>query len=54
MLTLADVWLVPIVAYMRLTPEGAAILAAQPALTRWWEKIRVRPSVAATHYPKEG
>jgi glutathione S-transferase len=54
MLTLADVWLVPIVAYMRLTPEGAAILAGQPALTRWWEKIRVRPSVAATHYPKEG
>ena len=54
MYTLADVWLAPIVAYMRLTEEGAAMLAGAPALTRWWEKMAKRPSVVATRYPKEG
>jgi glutathione S-transferase len=54
MFTLADVWFAPIVAYMRLTPEGAAMLATAPVLTRWWNTIRTRPSVVATRYPKEG
>jgi glutathione S-transferase len=54
MFTLADVWLASIVAYMRLTQEGAAMLATAPVLTRWWDTIRARPSVVGTHYPKEG
>jgi glutathione S-transferase len=54
MFTLADAWLAPIVAYMRLTSEGAAMLAKVRVLTRWWEMLRVRPSVMATRYPKEG
>ncbi|MEX2200055.1 MAG: glutathione S-transferase family protein [Dongiaceae bacterium] len=54
MFTLADIWFAPIVAYTRLTKEGAAMLADTPLLTRWWEKVQVRPSVVATRYPKEG
>ena len=52
-LTLADLHAVPIVAYLRLTPEGKALIGAAPRIGRWWERMAARPSVAATRFRLE-
>ena len=46
-LTMADVHLVPHFNYFRHTPEGEAILADKPKLTRWFAQMCERPSVQA-------
>lgn len=52
--TLADLHAVPILAYFRLTPEGERLLAARPALGRWWDRMAGRASVRATRFEPEG
>lgn len=47
-LTLADLHLAPMMAYFTVAPEGAAALAAHPALRRWWQGMRAHPAMAAT------
>jgi glutathione S-transferase len=44
-LTLADLHGAPIFGYFTLVPESAALLGAQPRLSRWWARICARPSV---------
>jgi glutathione S-transferase len=51
--TLADAWLVSIVAYLWPVAEGATLLREFPALVRWWQTVADLPSVTATRYPKE-
>ncbi|WP_137179651.1 glutathione S-transferase family protein [Roseomonas sp. AR75] len=51
--TLADLHLVPVVDYLRMTKEGGAAFAARPKLSAWWEKMNARPSVVKTR-PKLG
>jgi glutathione S-transferase len=51
--TLADLHLVPVVDYLRMTKEGGAAFAAKPKLSAWWEKMSARPSVVKTR-PKLG
>jgi glutathione S-transferase len=48
--TLADLWLGPMIDYFVKTPEGAAIFKTVPALTAWWQRMSSRPSMAATPY----
>lgn len=50
---LADLHAIPIFAYFLLTPEGRGIMGEHPALSAWWDKVRARPSVAATRFPAE-
>jgi glutathione S-transferase len=50
---LAEAHLVPILAYFSLAAEGASLLAARPALARWWARIRLHPHVLATRFPAE-
>lgn len=52
-LTLADLHAVPILAYLRLTPEGQELIDTEPSLIRWLELVSARPSVAATRSPLE-
>jgi glutathione S-transferase len=52
-LTLADLHFVPIFAYLRLTPEGRSLIGAAPAISRWWDAVSARPSVAATRFRPE-
>lgn len=52
--SLADIHLAPIVAYVRMTPEGDAMLRDRPTLAAWWERIAQRPSITATRSPLEG
>lgn len=51
--TLADIHLAPVLAYLRQTPEGRAMLERRPALAAWWEKAGRQPSVVATRSPLE-
>ncbi|HEX3474075.1 MAG TPA: glutathione S-transferase family protein [Kofleriaceae bacterium] len=43
----ADLYLVPIIFYLKLTPEGE-LLAPHKGLTAWWEAMTDRKSVKAT------
>lgn len=52
-LTLADLHFVPMMAYFRLTPEGRSLIGAAPAISRWWDAVSARPSVAATRFQLE-
>jgi glutathione S-transferase len=52
-LTLADLHAAPMVAYGRLAPEGAAMLARHANLSAWWQRMEARPSLAATRFPAE-
>jgi glutathione S-transferase len=46
--SLADWMLFPIVAYLRVTPEGEAALTNVPKLAAWFGRIAARPSAPAT------
>lgn len=49
--TAADALLVPILYWLRNWPEGAAAMAAQPAVAAYLERMMARPSIAATEPP---
>jgi glutathione S-transferase len=51
--SLADLMLFPIIAYVRVTPEGEAALSRAPLLVAWFGRMAVRPSVAATDPTRE-
>lgn len=46
-LSLADLVLAPIVAYVARTPEGESLFAPRPALARWFGAVSARESFAA-------
>ncbi|MGE0417105.1 MAG: glutathione S-transferase family protein [Acetobacteraceae bacterium] len=48
-LSLADLHLAPMVDGFAAAPDGAALLAAYPRLSAWWQGMAARPSMAATH-----
>jgi glutathione S-transferase len=47
-LTMADINLLPMVYYTRTLPEGKAIIAAQPNLTAYVDRLSALPSFVAT------
>jgi glutathione S-transferase len=47
-ITLADLHLAGMMAYFTMAEEGAAALSRHPRLSRWWEKMRRRDTLAAT------
>jgi len=47
-LSLADLHLAPIVAYLTMTPEGELLLKKLPKIAEWWGKIKDLPSMAKT------
>lgn len=51
--TLADLWVWPMLAYLRLAPSGEAMLHQRPKLSLWLERMQDRPSVQATRFPAE-
>ncbi len=46
--TLADCHAAPMLDYFQRTPEGARMLASRQSLSRWWDRMAVRPSTVAT------
>jgi len=53
-LTLADLHAAPMIAYARLAPEGAELLARHANLSAWWQRMEARPSMTATRFAAEG
>ena len=51
--TLADLWLAPVMRYFTMAPEGAALLGERKSLARWWTWMQQRPSMAATRSSME-
>lgn len=47
-ISLADLHLGAMVACFTQSPRGAALLAGRPRLSAWWQRLKERPSVAAT------
>jgi glutathione S-transferase len=47
-ISLADLHAAPMIAYFALAREGSALLARHPRFSAWWERMRSRPSHAAT------
>lgn len=52
-ITLADLYLAPVMRYFTMAPDGAALLARRARLARWWGGMQHRPSMAATRSPME-
>jgi glutathione S-transferase len=46
--SLADLFLVPVVEYFAMTEPGRAALAAHPRIGGWWQRMAQRPSVVKT------
>ena len=46
-ITLADIYMIPMLAYFREAPEGARLLGCHPPVTDWLERMMERPDVAA-------
>ena len=53
-LTLADLWTLPMLSYLKLAPSGAAMLRETPKLSAWLDRMQARPSAQATRYSAEG
>jgi glutathione S-transferase len=51
--SLADLYLLPPIEYLRMVSEGARAFNARPRLAAWWQRMNARPSVTATR-PKLG
>ncbi len=49
--SLADLFVIPTFAYLEMTPEGDRMRDAFPAVERWREAMKARPSFAATAAP---
>jgi glutathione S-transferase len=49
--TLADMFLFPLIWFMRLKPESAAMLAASPHVTAWYARVAERPCALETEPP---
>jgi glutathione S-transferase len=47
-LSLADLLLAPVVAYLHMTPEAGPLMADRPNLARWWQAMSARPSMERT------
>jgi glutathione S-transferase len=49
--TLADMFLFPLIWFMRLKPESGALLQASAHLLGWYDRVAARPSAVATEPP---
>jgi glutathione S-transferase len=51
--SLADLYLAPVMRYFTMDAEGAGLLARRARLARWWSWMQQRPSMAETTSPME-
>jgi len=47
-LSLADLYLAPLIFYLSLTPDAEALIAGADGLADWWDRIQARPSYETT------
>ena len=51
--SLADLWALPMLTYLRQALTGREILSARPPLTGWLDHMRSRQAVRRTRFPNE-
>jgi glutathione S-transferase len=51
--SLADLYLAPMMRYFTMAREGTDLLDARPRLSAWWQFMRERPSMEQTKSPIE-
>ena len=52
-LSLADLWALPMLAYLDLAPAGHRLLQEAPKLSAWLARMRLRPASVATRFAVE-
>jgi len=52
-LSLADLWALPMLAYLDLAPAGHRLLQEAPKLSAWLARMRRRPAAVATRFAAE-
>ena len=52
-LSLADLWALPMLAYLDLAPAGHRLLQEVPKLSAWLARMQLRPSAIATRFAAE-
>jgi glutathione S-transferase len=52
-LSLADLWALPMLVYLDLSPAGRTLLQDAPKLSAWLARMRLRPAAVATRFPAE-
>lgn len=52
-LTLADLYVAPMLILFRFAPEGASLMAANPELTDWLDRFNAQSSAKDTRFPIE-
>lgn len=52
-ISLADTHAAPMILYLRMAPEGRALVDGRRRLADWWSRMAVRPSMATTRSPIE-
>ncbi|HEV8388623.1 MAG TPA: glutathione S-transferase family protein [Dongiaceae bacterium] len=52
-LTLADLWVLPMLSYLKLAPSGRAMLREVPKLGAWLDRMQERSSVQVTRFRAE-
>ena len=52
-LSLADLWALPMLAYLDLAPAGHRLLQEAPKLSAWLARMRLRPAAVATRFAAE-
>ena len=52
-LSLADLWALPMLAYLDLAPAGHTLLHDVPKLAAWLARMQLRPAAAATRFAAE-
>lgn len=51
--TLADFWIVPMIAYLRQAPSGPELMSDCPKLKAWFDGLAQHPAVRATRFSQE-
>jgi glutathione S-transferase len=51
--TLADLWALPMLAYLATVPTGRRLIDERPWLPAWLERMHARPAVCQTRFPAE-
>lgn len=52
-LSLADLWVAPMLAYLNVVPTGQVLLRDSPKLAAWLDRMQKRPSIQATRFRVE-
>src|SRR5688500_20401567 len=52
-LSLADLWALPMLGYVDLSPAGRQLHQGAPKLSAWLARMRLRPAAMATRFPAE-